>query len=375
MTRAVIDKPEPLRILAPYVRLGVQNGSLYLGFGSIQQVVDDKEMWEPLVRLADHYFVPRTDSEAVAFLEAECGLEHGRALETVGILRDGRYLIPHGAYRPEDRYSRPSLFYGLSGADSTKVQERLRSSHVIFLGCGGIGNLMSVTLATAGVGQVTLVDADRIETSNLTRQYLFAESDVGALKCEVLGRALSSRNSTTRVRTIEREVGNRADLDSLPSADLLVLSADAPGLIELVNDYCVKTRLDWLNVCYVNDIAVWGPLVVPGETGCWDCHRLVARGFPDDHDLNAMVARINRRYQAPSYGSTNMLSASLASLDVLKHLGGFGVPRSLNRRVGVWTHDLRLDQQECDRNPQCPTCGPLQQTTPRQPTRQAREDT
>lgn len=360
MKRAVLEKSEPRQILAPYVRLGVQNEFLYLGFGSIQRIVGDKEMWEPLIRLADHYSLPRTESEAAAFLETECGLDHDRAREIVDVLQKGRFLIEHGGHQRGDRYSRPSLFYSLSGADPTDVQERLGSSHVIFLGCGGIGNLLSVTLATAGVGQVTLVDADRVEMSNLTRQYLFTEADVGALKCEALGEAIRCRNSTTKVRTIEREVADSSGLGSLPSADLLVLSADAPGLIELVNRYCVEIGLDWLNVCYVNDIAVWGPLVVPGETGCWTCRRLVAGGFPDEGGLNAMVTRINRRYQAPSYGSTNMLAASLASLDVLKHLGGFGVPQSLNRRVGVWTHELRLDQQEAGPNSDCPTCGSRQ---------------
>ncbi|PSL00153.1 bacteriocin biosynthesis cyclodehydratase domain-containing protein [Murinocardiopsis flavida] len=359
------EQSELRRVLAPYVRIGVQHESLYLGFGSIQRIIDTKEMWEPLIRLADHYSSPRTDSEAVYFLETECGLDHDGAHETVEVLQKGRFLIEHGGYQPGDRYSRPSLFYALAGADPSGVQERLASSHVMFLGCGGIGNLLSVTLATAGVGQVTLVDADRVETSNLTRQYLFTEADVGALKCEVLGEAIRCRNSTTTVRTIEREIAADSDLGSLPPADLLVLSADAPGLVELVNGYCVETGLTWLNVCYVNDIAVWGPLVVPGITGCWTCRPLVARCFPDNGDLNAMVTRINRRFQAPSYGSTNMLAAGLASLDVLKHLGGFGVPQSLNRRVGVWTHELRLDQQEADPNPECSTCGNLQRQRPR----------
>lgn len=359
MPRSVTEKTEPQHILAPYVRLGVQNGNLYLGFGSIQEAIEDTRMWEPLIRLADHYSVPRTESEAVSFLEGECGLDRTRAQETIEVLHSGRYLLSPGTYRSEDRYSRPSLFYELSGANATDVQQRLGSSHVIFLGCGGIGNLVSVTLATAGVGHITLVDADRIETSNLTRQYLFTESDVGALKCTTLGRELRSRNSAIRVREIEREIKGRSDLDALPPADLIVLSADAPGLTELVNDYCVGSGTDWLNVCYVNDIAVWGPLVVPGETGCWACHRLVARGFPGDSDLDAMVSRINHRYQAPSYGPTNMLSASLAGLDVLKHLGDFGIPHSLNRRVGVWTHELCLDEQKSDRDPKCPTCGTL----------------
>ncbi|WP_369800918.1 hypothetical protein [Nocardiopsis sp. NRRL B-16309] len=51
-----------------------------------------------------------------------------------------------------------------------------------------------------------------------------------------------------------------------------------------------------------------------------------------------------------------MLASSLAALDVLRHLGGFGEPASLNRRVGVWTHDLTLDEQVVERAYDCPTC-------------------
>ena len=57
---------------------------------------------------------------------------------------------------------------------------------------------------------------------------------------------------------MQRRIINRADLDTLTKADLIVLSADSPGITELVNAHCVTTGQVWLNVCYVNDIAVWG---------------------------------------------------------------------------------------------------------------------
>lgn len=57
-------------------------------------------------------------------------------------------------------------------------------------------------------------------------------------------------------------------MPTLPKADLIVLSADSSGTTELVNAHRVTTGQVWLNVCYVNDIAVWGPLVIPGVTGC-----------------------------------------------------------------------------------------------------------
>lgn len=182
---------------------------------------------------------------------------------------------------------------------------------------------------------------------------------VGRPKCEVLARELRSRNSAVEISLMQRRIINRADLDTLTKADLIVLSADSPGITELVNAHCVTTGQVWLNVCYVNDIAVWGPLVIPGVTGCWACQRLTARDSSGNTELDILVSRINSRYQSPSHGSTNMPAAALASLDVLKYLGGFGSVQSLNRRVGLWTHELRLDEQSSPRNPECPASGSM----------------
>lgn len=346
---------DPPRVLAPYVRVGFQDATLFLGFGSIRQPVHDCALWEPLLHLADHFRQPRTREAASAHLRFR-GVDAASAEAAMLLLEHGNCLIPAHAYDSADRYSRHRLFYELSGADAERVQRRLGEASVVLLGCGGIGSLVAVTLATAGVGELVLVDGDHVELSNLTRQFLFTEADIGLPKAEVLARELRRRNSSCRVRTVVRGVADAADLEHLPACDLLVVSADSPGLTGLVNAHCVASGTVWLNACYVNDIAVWGPLVVPGTTGCWDCRSLTARPPEDEAELAALVSRVNGRYQAPSNGPVNMLASSLAALDALRHLGGFGTPASLNRRVGVWSHDLTLDQQAAERDPACATC-------------------
>ena len=62
-----------------------------------------------------------------------------------------------------------------------------------------------------------------------------------------------------------------------------------------------------------------------------------------------------------------MLASSLAALDVLRHLGGFGVPASLNQWMGVWSHDLSIQEQSADRDPHCSTCADVRPATPRSP--------
>lgn len=355
----------PPRVLAPYVRIGVQDDTLFLGFGSLQQSVRDRELWRPLVQLADHFREPRTRAEALEFLLGPCRVEAACAEAVMLTLEHGNCLIPASAYDPQDRYSRHALFYELSGADARRVQRRLAHAHVLLLGCGGIGNLVAVTLATAGVGALTLVDADHVEPSNLTRQFLFTEADVGSPKSRVLARELRSRNPGCRIRPIVDEPTDTEALRVLPETDLLLVSADSPGLTGLVNAHCIDSGQAWLNACYVNDVAVWGPLVIPGTTGCWDCRPLTARAPADEPELAAIIGRVNARYQAPSNGPVNMLASSLAALDVLRHLGRFGVPASLNRRMGVWSHDLSIQEQSADRDPHCSTCADVHPATPR----------
>lgn len=360
--KGTIDAP---RVLAPYVRIGVQGETLYLGFGSPQQAVNDRALWRPLVRLAAYFRQPRTRAEALDFLRDACRVREPVAQALLLTLESGNCLVSAHAYDPADRYSRHALFYELSGTDAGRVQRRLAESRVLLLGCGGIGNLVAATLATAGVGELILVDADHVELSNLTRQFLFTEADIGLPKAEVLARELRRRDSGCRVRPIVQSVPDAEGLRALPEADLVLVSADSPGITGLVNAHCVASGQAWLNACYVNDIAVWGPLVVPGETGCWDCRPLTAHPPVDDPELAELISGVNGRYQAPSNGPVNMLASSLAALDALRHLGGFGVPAARNRRMGVWTHDLTLDRQNAERDPACPTCADVRPSAPR----------
>jgi molybdopterin/thiamine biosynthesis adenylyltransferase len=81
-----------------------------------------------------------------------------------------------------ERYSRQLLVPGFE----LEGQEVLSSASVLIVGCGGLGALAAQYLAAAGIGHLALVDADRIELSNLPRQIAYTEDDVGRFKAEVL---------------------------------------------------------------------------------------------------------------------------------------------------------------------------------------------
>ena len=136
-----------------------------------------------------------------------------------------------------DRYQRQ-----LSLADfGPRGQERLRRGTVLVIGAGGLGCPALLYLAAAGVGRILVVDPDRVEISNLQRQVLFTEHDVGEFKAAAAARRLSELNSRI---VIEPRVGRftRANaLNLVGACDVVIDGSDNFATRYLVNDACVLT--------------------------------------------------------------------------------------------------------------------------------------
>src|ERR1700733_1195216 len=100
----------------------------------------------------------------------------------------------------DDRYSRQKLFPGIG----TEGQQRLAGEHAVIVGCGALGCVQAMLLARAGVGRLTIMDADYVETSNLQRQILFDESDAAASlpKAIAAARRLAAINSGIEIRPV-----------------------------------------------------------------------------------------------------------------------------------------------------------------------------
>lgn len=346
-------------LLAPYVSLGFveREGVLKFGFGSIQKSIREPELQGKVVDLAHFLLNPRS-LEDIGKKSAQLSCSPHEAKELYSLFVENNFLIPENAYDRAHRYSRHALFYALSGASDNGIQSTLEQKSVSVIGCGGIGNLVSATLATAGVGRIVLVDNDTIELSNLTRQLMFCEGDEKKQKAPVLAEALKKRASNIVVESYVTQLHTADQFKKLPQTDLLVISGDSSGICHTANDCCFETGVPFINIGYIQDIAVWGPLIIPRETPCYRCFaktNISDKPFPKP-GYQKKIGQINQHYQAPSIGPVNMLAASLASLDVLKFLGGFGNIHAKERRVGLWTHDLHLEYQNYHRDPGCPVC-------------------
>jgi molybdopterin/thiamine biosynthesis adenylyltransferase/rhodanese-related sulfurtransferase len=129
-----------------------------------------------------------------------------------------------GEFTPEElaRYRRQITLAGF-GMDG---QRRLRDAHVAVLGAGGLGSPALIYLATAGVGEVTVIDDDTVETSNLHRQVIHTDDAVGESKATSARREILARNPSVTVHTVTDRLtaGNAVDL--LGQADIVLDGTD-----------------------------------------------------------------------------------------------------------------------------------------------------
>lgn len=120
------------------------------------------------------------------------------------------------------RYSRQML---LTNFD-VEGQMNLSAKHAVIIGAGGLGNVAAAYLAGAGVGRLTIIDDDQVELSNLPRQIMYDETDVGNLKSEALKQALVARNSDLEINAVVARVSEANAEDLLQGADVILDCCD-----------------------------------------------------------------------------------------------------------------------------------------------------
>ncbi|NGX52939.1 MAG: Sulfur carrier protein ThiS adenylyltransferase [Candidatus Anoxychlamydiales bacterium] len=341
------------KVLAPYMKVGFKDNKLYLGFGSIKKIIHDKFEQKLILEILACLKKPTDKSGILKSLMRK--YENSEVLSKfVDEIFESPYVIDIGIYKREDRYSRNLLYYNLNKIDPLKVQHALESKHIVILGCGGIGNIASLLLSSLGVRHLTLIDDDKIELSNLNRQFAFCEKDVGFFKTDILKQAILDRNSSIQVDILKMKITTE-NVNTLPIADLVILSADSNGIVRLINEFSLKNNVPYLNIGYIQDIACWGPFVIPYKTCCFLCQNNLANQ-ESDFELMNLVNLINQKNQVPSNGFVNTLAASFGVLDVVRYLGKFGQVMSYNKRIGLHTDSLKWEEQSWSKNPECVYC-------------------
>ena len=139
--------------------------------------------------------------------------------------------------RPNElaRYGRQLTLpeFGLEG------QQRLRAARVTIVGLGGLGSPAALYLAAAGIGTLGLVDGDLVDVTNLQRQVLYDDADVGSAKVEVASRRLARMNPEVQIRSFATRLDSGNALEILQDFDIVLDGSDNFPTRYLVNDASV----------------------------------------------------------------------------------------------------------------------------------------
>jgi molybdopterin-synthase adenylyltransferase len=289
-------------------------------------------------------------------------------LEELGLVEDAADddLVSDRVMRRFDRQLR--YFSDITtGPTPSQCQGQLEGARVVVLGVGGLGGWSAWSLACCGIGEMVLIDGDRVEESNLNRQTLYTESDVGRLKAEAAAERLGAFNSAMRIEAIpERLEGEEAIAEAIEGSDVVIDAADWPAheIEEWVNSACFAARIPYITMSHFPPIARVGPLYVPGETGCFSCQVAAYRRAYPMFDI-AIEQRRAKPSPAATLGPACGLIGGQIGLDILHLLTGLAEPST--QGVGH-IYDLRtmkVEREPVVPEPDCPVCGhlpPLERT-------------
>jgi len=231
-----------------------------------------------------------------------------------------------------ERYSRQVMLFGETG------QEKLKSATVVIAGVGGLGCPVATYLTAAGVGHLRIIDHDVVERTNLNRQILHWDKDIGVAKTESAGEKLRAINPDIVIETAKVTIDEETAPGLIKDADVIVDAMDNYPTRYLLNRMACKFGIPLFHGA-IRGFDGQVTTIIPGKTACLSCI------FPKAPPKEIF----------PVIGVTPGVIGMIQANEVLKYLLGTG--ELLENRLLVWD-GLRsvLETIQVERDPSCTEC-------------------
>ncbi|HEU5398523.1 MAG TPA: molybdopterin-synthase adenylyltransferase MoeB [Gammaproteobacteria bacterium] len=241
---------------------------------------------------------------------------------------------------PTLRYSRHLVLpdFGAAG------QERLARSTVLLVGLGGLGSPAALYLAAAGIGRLLLNDFDRVDLSNLQRQVLYTEADLGTAKTTAAAAALAALNPDCRLEALDGRLEGEALSMAVQRADAVLDGSDNFGTRFAVNAACVEAKKPLVSgaaIRYEGQLVVFDARDLASP--CYAC----LYGENDEELENCRQNGV----LAPLTG----VIGSLMAVEAIKLLAGTGKPL-LGRLLRYDAQSGELRSTPFEKDPACSVC-------------------
>ncbi len=236
-----------------------------------------------------------------------------------------------------ERYSRHTVLKDIG----EEGQDLISKSKVVIIGLGGLGSTMADTLVRCGVGEILMVDRDVTELSNLQRQTIYTEDDIGVPKAEVIRERMQKINSNISIKAEILDVDQSNIEDIIHHGDVVLDATDNMDTRYIINDACVKHEKPWI---FTAILGTYGMTlnIIPNKGPCLRC---LMPEKPDNiktGDTEGILFSIPR------------LMATIASTEAIKLLTQTE-PRKELLTIDLWKNEYDMTMISSPQG--CPCCG------------------
>jgi adenylyltransferase/sulfurtransferase len=263
-------------------------------------------------------------------------------------LKDGDsvYILPAVAGGAEltseelQRYSRQVMLeeIGFEG------MEKIRSAKVCVVGAGGIGNPVITQLTAMGVGKLRIVDRDVIEVTNLHRQHLYTDDDIGRVKVEAAADRLRKLNPNVDIEPVPTSVTKYTAEGIVKGFDVVIDALDSVDARYALNDACIKHNIPLI---YAGAIGVTGSVctILPNNSACLRCM------FPELNEEEMPACSTEGVHPSILYLVSGIQVSEAVKIIIGKE------PTLVNKLLYIDLNELSFDRVQMFRQEECPSCG------------------
>lgn len=236
-----------------------------------------------------------------------------------------------------ERYDRQIMIKGLG----EEGQEKLKRAKVFIAGAGGLGSPVSIYLTAVGVGTIRVVDHQRVELSNLNRQVLHWDEDIGKRKIDSALEKLGRLNQSVKLEATEETITEANVSQLVAGYDLIVDAMDNLPARYILNKAALERNIPFFHG------AVYGfegraMTIIPGQTACLRC---LYRG-------------VVPREKFPVIGVTPAVIGCIQATEVIKYIVGIGELLT-NRLLTFDGLHMRFTEFKVKKDPSCEHCSHL----------------
>ncbi|MEN4929389.1 molybdopterin-synthase adenylyltransferase MoeB [Erwinia billingiae] len=249
-------------------------------------------------------------------------------------------MLPELSDEESLRYNRQIVLRGFD----FDGQEKLKAAKALIVGLGGLGCAAAPYLASAGVGQLTLLDFDTVSLSNLQRQILHRDSAIGQAKVDSARQQLSQINPHIRLDAIKQQLDDAQLAELIGQQDVVLDCSDNVPTREQLNRLCYASKTPLVSGAAIR---MEGQIAVFRWQQDEPCYRCISRLFGD-----ATLSCVEAGVMAPLVG----VIGSLQAMEAIRVLSDFGNPVP-GKLLMYDAMTLQFREMKVAKDPACEVCG------------------